>query len=84
MHTMNFKVRGSIDYKTRVVFEVTVHHNSDWSGDAIVQYRDPKTSLPCEIQMPGKLLVQLGAAVAKDDLSRHVIAAIESWDGGEP
>jgi hypothetical protein len=83
MHTMNFKVEGYIGYKA-VPVDITVHHNSDWSGDAIIEFVDPEAKLPVEIRLSGKLLVQLGEAVAKDDLSRHVISAIEDWEGGRP
>lgn len=90
MHTMNFKVRQSF-YDGRgptgvqkAETAVTVHHNSDWSGDAIIQYVDAETEKPIEIKLPGRLLVQLGETVARDALSQHVIAAIENWDGGRP
>lgn len=51
---------------------ITVHHNGDWSGDAIVCREDGS-----ETRIPGKLLVAIGKMAAKEVVVSAVIAAVE-------
>jgi hypothetical protein len=61
MHTLRVEVDGTTYY---------VHHNSDWSGDAIVNWKDAKEDH--EITLPGRILV----ACSKQELLDTVIRKI--------
>lgn len=81
MHSSEFKILG---YKGKV----TVNHNGDWSGDAIIHYQEAGvkgiSSLPDgepkEIKVPGKLLIALSLPVAKKFVGDKIISQIEQMD----
>lgn len=50
MHTSTIEVDG-ITYR--------VHHNSDWSGEAIVAWRD-KSGAQRTVELPGRVLAACG------------------------
>ena len=59
----------SLDFVTSYRLEgfdyVRVHHNSDWSGEAIVEWKQRGES-PKTDALPGRLLVKLSHAAALD------------------
>lgn len=79
MHTSHYTIEG--------YGHVIVHHNGDWSGDAVVQW-DPRSpqEVPGVVEfdnvvtIPAPLLIALSKKAAKDAVIAHVIAAIETME----
>lgn len=66
-----------LEVKTKEYGTVSVNHNGDWSGIAIITWNDIKHH---EVHLPAAILVALGRDVAAKALSDRVISAIESWE----
>lgn len=83
MHSSEFKIRG---FKG----PVTVLHNSDWSGEAIIHYQEAGVrgilpdKEPKEVRVPGKLLIALALPVAKQALIDKTISVLEQIDVNKP
>lgn len=56
---------------------VNLHHHSDWSGEAIIDYTDPHTNNRANVRIPGVLLVALGKEAAMDIARTTAIRAFE-------
>jgi hypothetical protein len=84
----------STTIKLKTMGEVTISHNSDWSGEAIVTWFDPplapneylaQSGMPSprdrlrEVRLPGKLLLAVSAAAAQKRLRDDVIGFLENW-----
>ena len=63
MHTTNFKVDGQ---------DVIVHHDGDWSGDAIVCLPDGK-----EVRIPGPVLIAIGHKAAVETIRDQIVDLLE-------
>lgn len=78
MHASRFEIAG---YKG----EVTVHHNGDWSGDALVVFQEDtfegsldKADMPVkEVEIPARLLIGLGLQVAQVAVGHALVAFAE-------
>jgi hypothetical protein len=69
MHTSTYKIKGYQDV-------VRVHHNGDWSGEAIVSFKEEvfgawdKQDKPLqEVTIPARLLAALALPVTKNMVS---------------
>jgi hypothetical protein len=78
MHTTKFDIP---DYG-----ECRIHHNGDWSGEAILQWTEAfpsqqgRTPIPPEthmVTMPGRLLFALAQAMTKEIIKDQLISFLE-------
>lgn len=69
MDTLNFKLN-----KDR---SVAIHHNSDWSGEAIIFVKDNFNDTVTEHILPGELLLAMGRNAYKDHFINKVISYFE-------
>jgi len=83
-HSSSFKIPG---YEGDVV----VIHNGDWSGDATVVFKeavhgswDKEEKVEKRIEVPGRLLVALGLATAKQFVMTQIIRTLEQVDVNSP
>ena len=71
--------------KTEDYGEVRIHHNGDWSGDAIVRWQTEIVRQPegnaqetfKEVTLPGSLLIELSKKAAKEHLVSEIIGFVE-------
>jgi hypothetical protein len=85
--------------KLATMGEVTISHNSDWSGEAIVSWYDPplrddefvgQSGVPSprdrirQVRIPGEILIAISAAAASKQIRNDLINFMEQWKGLEP
>jgi len=72
MHTMKFETPGGTP--------VVIHHNSDWSGDAKVQWEEDGETT-CAV-LPAALLLHMGNRAAFERLKSKLVEFVEEleWD----
>lgn len=58
---------------------LTVIHNGDWSGDAIMSIKTVSSSHSFEMKIPGKALMALAADMCRDSLEDM----LQNWDPTE-
>jgi len=61
---------------TKKADELFVHHNSDWSGEAIITYRGQ------EMRVPAEALQSVCKQAVADQVERVVESAIDDWVRG--
>ena len=59
---------------------VTINHNSDWSGKAIISFLDPDTDTIKEVRIPGELLTTLGRVAAVDFVQKELTSKLEQLE----
>jgi hypothetical protein len=77
MHTSKFQIAG---YEG----DVLVFHNGDWSGEAIIEFREAKLGIhdkkkypKQEVTIPGRLLIGLGLPVAQEAIQDALVGFAE-------
>jgi hypothetical protein len=77
MHSSEFEIAG---YENPVI----VHHNGDWSGEAIVVFQEAKTHLhdkkvypKQEVTIPARLLIGLALPVAQEAVQDALVGFAE-------
>ena len=63
--------------KSKYHGDVNLHHNGDWSGEAIINYTDDRTNEPVEVVIPCKLLLALGKEAAMNNARSAFVSAFE-------
>lgn len=53
----------------------TIHHNSDWSGNATVIRPNSE-----RVELPGRVLLALSEEASKDKITRYLISALEQYE----
>lgn len=61
--------------------EIGINHNSDWSGNAIIDYRDENGN-PVKVEIPGELLLVIGREAALKDFVGRTVEFLESMEDG--
>jgi len=67
MHTSRFKYEGRT---------ATVHHNADWSGEAIVTYKGDD-SVTHNVRLPAALLLAIGHRSAVEAIRDQIVNLLE-------
>jgi len=68
MHTSRFKYDGK---------EALVHHNADWSGEAIVSYETVGHGVRLEFRCPASLLLAIGHRSAVEAIRDQIVNLLE-------
>ena len=74
MHTMIVRV-GKVTSEGISNEAVSICHNSDWSGDALVSWQE--NGLTKEVAIPGRILQAIGREAALELFKDKVVAFLE-------
>lgn len=70
MHSRHYKIGE---------YDVAVHKNGDWSGEAIVTWRDRSKREINKVKIPAMLLVAIGIKEADEKLRSDLINFVEQY-----